>query len=132
MVALLTVVFPEPLPLVDTHTADADDHWLFEVTEDFDVVLEFWTGQKLILATIEQGFRTDGATVPWFARRWFHPWDKTGPEAVLHDWFLDLRARGHLTKPKYLLDLMFLLAMVARGVSFLRATIMFAAVRTQR
>lgn len=131
MVALLQVEFPDQLPLEDTHTQDAAKHWLFRVTEPFDIVLRLWNGQAITLATVEAGFLTDGATIPWFARRWFHPWDKTGPEAVLHDWLLELRRRGQITKPKFLIDLVFLLAMIARGVSFLRASIMFVAVRTQ-
>lgn len=122
---ILTVVYPEVLPLFNL-----GDHRR-EVSSDFDIDMVLWDGQRIRLARIERGFITDGVSRPWWAGAWVKHWDQSAKAAVLHDWHLELVRRGDLGRPKFLIDLLFLLALVATGVSFPRALLHFLAVRVR-
>lgn len=95
------------------------------------IVLVLWDGRRIVLSVIEAGFETDGLSRPgllsWFVKRWGPERDK----AYAHDWFLELMRRGALGGPKFLVDLLFLAFLVAGKTSFVRASLMFLAVRTR-
>jgi hypothetical protein len=122
---IVQIEFPDQMPL-----EELGNHQRV-VTESVPVWLEFWDGQRLKLADIEAGFITDGASRPWFAKWWLKHWGPEADAAVLHDWFLHLLKQGVIDRPKFLIDLLFMAALVATRVSFFRATIMFLSVRTR-
>lgn len=122
---LISVEFPEPLMLWPT----TDNRAI--VLEAVPVVARFWTGAEVELATIPAGFVFDGVSRPACFAWWVKRWGPAVEEALLHDYFLELLADGRLAKPKFLLDLFFLLALVCGGHSFIRSTLMFLAVRTR-
>lgn len=127
---LIRVVFPDTLPLAATGRRNAAGRLMDRLTADVDVWIELWDGRRLLLTTIRAGFETDGVSWPRWAF-WTSPWDGTSREAVLHDWLLTLLDQGLIDRPKILIDLIFLLAMLSNGVSFPRAFVEFFGVRTK-
>lgn len=123
---LLQIEFPSPLPITPHGRNRAI------TTAEVPVDLVLYNGVRVRLATIEKGFIFDGVSRPGFLAWWIKRWGPHLEEALLHDWLLELMARGEISRPKFLVDLAFLLALVAGGTSFLRASIMFLAVRTRR
>lgn len=77
---------------------------------------------------IPKGFTTDGASIPWYAQlvtRWY-PWDE--PQrwaAIVHDWLY----HQHIGHERAWCDRVFLAVLDNEGASWLRATLMFVAVR---
>jgi hypothetical protein len=112
------VVFPTDIKLCPLD-AEREGRGLFRLDEELPVRL---FGETI---TIPQGYVTDGASIPWFARGLVDVWGRDGRPAILHDWLW-----GQRDWPKWLIDLVFLLALKAEGVSDLRATLMYLAVRT--
>lgn len=76
---------------------------------------------------IPSGFETDGATIPFWARWIFNAWGRAGIPSILHDF---LREQTALLK--WEADQIFFLALRACGVSELRASLMYLAVRTHK
>lgn len=99
------------------------------VMADYDVFIEFWGGRRYHLTTIERGFESDGVSRPRYVRKLLDPWGEEHPAGVLHDWLLELNLRGQIGKPKFAVDLLFLLALVSLDVSFIRSVLMFLGVR---
>lgn len=123
---LLNVVFPIFLPV-----APIPGSHLARVFEDFEIWLELYDGQRMRLATIEAGFVTDGVSRPGFVSWWLKRWGLEREEAILHDWLLYLYRSGRFGGPKFLVDLVFLLALVCGKRSFFRSMVMFFGVRTR-
>lgn len=122
---LITLHFPEPLmlwPLEDDRAV---------TLEPIEVWAELWNGQCFLIALIEKGFVFDGVSRPGIFAWWIKRWGPETEEALLHDWLLELLSRGVIGKPKFLIDLFFLMALVCGRRSFLRSTIMFLSVRTR-
>lgn len=123
---VLRVLFPDPIPLKTT-----SQRRVLEVVADFDVWLELWDGQRIKLATVEKGFISDGVSRPGLVNWWLRRWGPEAKAAILHDWLLWLHEQGLISGPKFLIDLLFLMALVATNISFFRSTVMFLAVRTR-
>lgn len=122
---LIALVFPEPLPLWPTTDGRA------VTLEPIVVRAELWDGQRFRLAEIPAGFEFDGVSRPGIFAGWIKRWGPETEEALLHDWLLELMRRGQVAKPKFLVDLVFLMALVCGRRSFLRSMILFLAVRTR-
>lgn len=115
----LPVVFPADV-LIRPLASERAGGGLFEVARPFDVVV---FGQRI---TVAQGFVTDGASIPWWARVQFCAWGRDGLPALLHDWLLTTS-----DWPKWLIDFAFLAALRSQGVPELQAHLMYFAVRTR-
>lgn len=76
--------------------------------------------------TVPVGFRSDGASIPWWMRWRFESWGRCAIAALIHDWLLSLRDR-----PKREIDLIFLGVLQAEGVPDFQAVCMYLAVRTR-
>ena len=126
----VTLVFPIPLPLAATGETQSGRE-VRVVTQAFDVELLLWSGERFTLATIPAGFKSDGVSRPEALNDWLTPWGDEARAALLHDWFLSLIDSGQIGRPKMIVDLLFFLALVCTGVSFLRAGLMFLGVRTR-
>lgn len=79
-------------------------------------------GQTIV---IPQGFVTDGASIPFWARWALCAWGRSGTPAILHDYLL---SREDVSK--FMADWAFYGALKANNVSGAVAFIMFLAVRT--
>jgi hypothetical protein len=75
--------------------------------------------------TIPAGFQTDGASIPWWASRFFDEWGPDALPGILHDYLLTL------PMPKWTCDLMFYAALRSQNVSELHSAFMYLAVRTR-
>lgn len=120
------IVFPARVELSPL-AAEEHGRGLFEVAARFPVRFQLF-GQEIVY-WVEAGRRTEGASRPWWASRWFDPWGRDGLPAILHD---DLLANPAVTLPKWLIDLILLWALRSAGRGELHATLMFLAVRTRR
>ncbi len=112
------VVFPADIELCPLNREE-QGRGVFRLDKPLPVVL---FGETI---EIPRGFETDGASLPWFARPFLDVWGRDGRPAILHDWLW-----GQRVWPKWLIDLVFLLALRTEGVSEFRATLMYFAVRT--
>lgn len=88
-----------------------------------------------VLIRVEDGYATDGASVPWCFRWLLNP-ESLGLEApLLHDWIIDSRGLVHdhegnpvkITRADA--DEVFRLAMIASGVPQWRAVVAYLGVR---
>lgn len=77
---------------------------------------------------VPAGFETDFASVPWFARWLFAPFDRSAKAAVVHDWLLWQMPRS---RPRAEIDAIFREALGVLCVSPWRRWCMWAAVRLQ-
>ena len=123
---LIRLLFPEPLPLWPTTDGRA------VLLSRAPIFAELWHGGRILLCVVPAGFVFDGVSRPGWAAGWVKRWGTAVEEALLHDFLLWQMQRGRLGRPKFLVDLMFLLALVSGGHSFLRSMLMFLAVRTRR
>jgi hypothetical protein len=73
---------------------------------------------------VPAGFVTDFASVPWFGRWLFSPFDRGAKAAVVHDWLIEQAIRSRRDA-----DVIFREALGVLGVAPWRAWIMWAAVR---
>ena len=78
-------------------------------------------------ALIPAGFETDGASIPWWARWKFDPWNRVGLSALLHDYLLTIP-----TVAKWDADQAFLHALRSQGVPAFMSTLFYFAVRLRR
>lgn len=76
---------------------------------------------------IPAGFETDGASIPWWARWKFDPWNRVGLSALLHDYLLTIP-----TVAKWDADLTFLHALRSQGAPAFMSTLFYFAVRLRR
>lgn len=130
MTPAIRVVFPKHLPLERTGRY-VRGREVRRVVSPIDVYIELWGGRKTHLTTIETGFESDGVSRPWYVRWLIEPWGDEHPGAILHDWMLELNLRGQIGKPKFAVDLLFLLALVSNGTPFFRSMMMFLGVRVK-
>lgn len=130
MTPAIRVVFPKHLPLERTGRF-VRGREVRRVVAPIDVYLELWGGRRYHLTTIEAGFESDGVSRPRYLRWLIEPWGDEHPGALLHDWLLELNLRGHIGKPKFAVDLLFLLALISNGTPFFRSLLMFLGVRTK-
>jgi hypothetical protein len=75
---------------------------------------------------VAAGFVTDFASVPWFARSLFAPFDRAAKAAVVHDFLLEQQPRA---RPRAEIDRIFREALAVLKVAFWRRWVMWAAVR---
>ncbi|MFN3585199.1 DUF1353 domain-containing protein [Phenylobacterium sp.] len=122
---LIVLEFPDPIP---DEPVEGDRARL---TDDVEVWIELWTGARFLLTVIPAGFVYDGVSRPGIFAWWIKRWGPEKAMALLHDWLLYLLRIGAIGKPKFLIDLFLLLALVSGGRSFFRATVIFLAVRTR-
>lgn len=76
---------------------------------------------------VPSGFVTDFASIPWFARWLFAPFDKSAKAAVVHDWLLGFPR----TRSRREIDRIFREAMCVLDVRPWRCWVMWAAVRVE-
>lgn len=122
---LIALEFPDPIP--DEPAAGNRAR----LTDRVEVWIELWTGARFLLTVIPAGFVYDGVSRPGIFAWWIKRWGPEKAMALLHDWLLYLLKIGVIGKPKFLIDLFLLLALVAGGRSFFRSTVIFLAVRTR-
>lgn len=79
------------------------------------------------LCVIEKGFLSDGASIPKFVRGKWGSWGRHSGAALLHDHLLETT-----DKPKWLVDVLFYIALRSSGVPALEASIFYLAVRLKR
>ena len=79
------------------------------------------------LVVIPAGFKSDGMSIPFWARGKWQSWGKYTNAALLHDFLL-----LHSDLPKWQVDCLFYIALRDCGVSSLEAHIFYLAVRTKR
>lgn len=95
---------------------------LFKLAEDLEVRL---CGDEFI--TIPKGFVTDGASIPRPVRWKWTSWGRYAGPAILHDYML-----AHTNTPKWLIDVVFYIALRFEGVSALEAALFWMSVRMKR
>lgn len=122
---LIVLAFPDPIPDEPVEGNRA------RLTDRVEVWIELWTGVRFLLTVIPKGFVYDGVSRPGIFAWWIKRWGPEKAMALLHDWLLYLLRIGAIGKPKFLIDLFLLLALVAGGRSFFRSTVIFLAVRTR-
>lgn len=88
-----------------------------------------WKGSG-VAVNVQQGFKTDLASVPWFARAFIPIAGRCAKPALVHDWMISNRhLYPHWTKKD--MDRIFREALRVNGVSPLVAQLMYLAVRTR-
>jgi hypothetical protein len=90
----------------------------------YEVVIPFSFWVDGIEYHVKPGWRTDGASIPWYGRLFFQPWGKNSWAAVLHDYLLG--NAPELSKAK--IDKLFYKALLKR-TNAIHAGIMYLAVR---
>lgn len=95
---------------------------VFELREKVFVVIN-----GTPFCTIPAGFTSDGASIPSWARSKWSSWGKYTNASLLHDYLL-----LHTNHPKWLVDVLFYIALRESDVSALEAAIFFGAVRLKR
>jgi hypothetical protein len=125
------LVFPNRIWLEDTGRKVNGWRPVKRLLREVPVILRLWDGREIEIARIEEGFESDGVSVPRLLAWWQDPWGPQYPEALLHDWFLELQGRGLIGEPKFLVDVLFLAALVSKGTSYLRSMLLFLGVRTK-
>lgn len=111
--------FPTPLRFVNTGR-QSHGRPVLRLTSP----LEYYPGRGFEPVRVPAGLETDLASVPRFFWRVAAPWDALEPPAV-HDW-LYRRAAEY---PRWMADLIFLLALRDAGVARWRSVAMYLAVR---
>ena len=74
---------------------------------------------------VSNGYKTDFASLPTFARLFFNPFDEYAEAAIIHDWLYAIGEPGKKREA----DMLFLRAMLDDGVSPIIARYFYAAVR---
>ncbi len=97
-------------------------------------VHELITSELRLLITVEAGFITDFASVPWPFWSLIRPWGRWGKAAVLHDWlyrhqYILLATNVPTPISRQEADLLFFGAMGELGVAPWRRNLMYWAVR---
>lgn len=116
--------FTDPL-LVEVEQGERAGRGLARLIKPFTYEVGFLGSGVLIV--VPAGFETDFASVPRWAMPFIPIMGKAAKAAVVHDFLCE--NRGSLAKAR--IDAIFLEAMEVLGVSWLRRTLMFLAVRTQ-
>lgn len=95
------------------------------ITGDWEVIRDFrYMSQDAVLITVESGFITDFASIPKVGRIIYESWGSYGYAAVIHDWLYTTRDGTRRQA-----DRVFYEAMIDSGVPYLRAMVLWFAVR---
>ena len=115
--------FTDPL-IVNVEQGEVEGRGLARLVEQFEYHVGSFPSNDVI--TVPVGFETDFVSVPQWAMPFFPIMGHAAKAAVIHDFLLSNR-----TRPKKVIDGIFLEAMTVLGVSWLRRTLMYLAVRTR-
>lgn len=108
--------------IIEPTNKKRDGRRLYRVVKPIEVRLN-----GSFLCIIEEGFESDGASIPFFASFKWKSWGRHSAAAILHDHLLE--TSDHT---KWLVDILFYLALRSLGVPALEAHIFYFAVRLKR
>lgn len=105
------------------------DYWYLKEELKVDITMN----DDLYEVVIPEGYLTDGATVPRILWSICPKWDQSHKAVILHDYLCEygvIRKNGEMVKiDRERIDLLFLEAMRFEGVSQIKHSMMYAAVR---